>query len=289
LKIIDGKKIADSIRHFLTSEIQKHPHQAPGLAFILIGDDPASKTYVKMKASACKEVGIHSHVIHLPHDVPQNLLLLEIERLNAHDAIDGILVQQPLPRHLDPLKVLQAVNPDKDVDGFHPVNIGKLLLQDSSGFVPCTPLGILRLLEAYAIPTQGRHVVIVGRSLIVGKPLANLLSEKSPRGNATVTLCHGQTPDLASYTKQADILIVAVGRQELITADHVKPGAVVIDVGINRVHHQGKTQLLGDVHFPSVAEQASMITPVPGGVGPMTIALLLENTYKAFSKKHFSK
>jgi methylenetetrahydrofolate dehydrogenase (NADP+)/methenyltetrahydrofolate cyclohydrolase len=282
--LIDGKKIALEKRAYLQELIQKHQGRKPGLAFILIGHDPASLAYVKMKSIACDEVGIHSHVFHLDHNIQQAELISLISKLNHDQAIDGILVQQPTPSHLDSNAILCAVDPKKDVDGFHPLNIGKVMMQDDEGFIPCTPLGILKLIEAYEIPTQGKHIVVLGRSLIVGRPIANLLSQKSSLGNATVTICHAKTDHLKTYTKTADILIAAMGKPHFINADYLKPDCYVIDVGINRIVEDGKTKIVGDVDFASSSKVAKMITPVPGGVGPMTIAMLLENTYKSYKR-----
>ena len=286
MMLIDGKKIAAQRREALKELLKNNPYRKPGLAFILIGHDPASASYVKMKAIACEEVGIHSKVIHLPKDILQKELLRLIFELNFDETIDGILIQQPFPDHLDSHTLLNAVDPKKDVDGFHPLNVGKVFMQDEEGFIPCTPLGILKLIEAYKIPTEGKHVVVLGRSLIVGKPIANLLAQKSPLGNATVTICHAKTANLETHTKSADILIAAIGKPRFIKAEHLKPNAYVIDVGINRIEEEGKSKIVGDVDFESAQKIAKMITPVPGGVGPMTIAMLLENTYKSFMQKH---
>ena len=278
-KIIDGKAVASEIRHKLKDKIAKLTGRRPGLAFILIGNDEASKAYVRMKKKGCEEVGIASHVLHLSDKISERELLAEIDHLNASKNIDGILVQQPLPKQIHTDKIVEAIDPKKDVDGFHPLNIGKLLLGQTDGLVPCTPLGIIKLLRAYKVPTEGKEVTIVGRSNIVGKPLAALLCQKQPWANATVTLAHSHTEDLAEVTERADILITASGSPGSITADMVKDRAVVIDVGISR----SMNTLIGDVDFDAVAEKASLITPVPGGVGPMTIAMLLSNTLKAFS------
>lgn len=276
-EILDGKKIALEIR----SEIKdKLGGTQPGLAFILIGDDPASKTYVGMKEKACKEVGFHSRIIRFPEDVTEEQLINKIDQLNHDEKIHGILVQQPLPSHISTKKVVEATLPEKDVDGFHPINLGKAMMGEDTGFLPCTPLGILTLLGRSDIDPAGKHVVIVGRSNIVGKPLAAMLAQKKPGCNATVTLAHSRTRDLGHVCRTADILISAIGRPHYITADMVHEGAIVIDVGINRV--QGK--LVGDVDYANVAPKASFITPVPGGVGPMTIAMLLYNTYKSFQR-----
>ena len=281
--IIDGLEISAAIRAECAAAAA---HLAavgtpPGLAVILVGENPASVSYVTAKERACKETGIRSFALRLPADVPQSRLLAEIRRLNGDRAVHGILVQLPLPKHIDESEVIRAIAPEKDVDGFHPVSLGKLLLGEDT-FVSCTPAGILEMLKRSGVETAGRHVVVVGRSNIVGKPVANLLLQK--RANATVTVCHTGTPDLVRFTRQADILVVAAGRPGTVTADMVKPGAVVIDVGVNRVPDASKKsgfRLVGDVDFDGVAAVASRITPVPGGVGPMTIAMLLSNTVKS--------
>ena len=281
--IIDGLEISAAIRAECAAAAA---HLAavgtpPGLAVILVGENPASVSYVTAKERACKETGIRSFALRLPADVPQSRLLAEIRRLNGDRAVHGILVQLPLPKHIDESEVIRAIAPEKDVDGFHPVSLGKLLLGEDT-FVSCTPAGIVEMLKRAGVETAGRHVVVVGRSNIVGKPVANLLLQK--RANATVTVCHTGTPDLGRFTRQADILVVAAGRPGTVTADMVKPGAVVIDVGVNRVPDASKKsgfRLVGDVDFDGVAAIASRITPVPGGVGPMTIAMLLSNTVKS--------
>jgi methylenetetrahydrofolate dehydrogenase (NADP+) / methenyltetrahydrofolate cyclohydrolase len=281
--IIDGLEISAAIRAECAAAAA---HLAavgtpPGLAVILVGENPASVSYVTAKERACKETGIRSFALRLPADVPQSRLLAEIRRLNGDRAVHGILVQLPLPKHIDESEVIRAIAPEKDVDGFHPVSLGKLLLGEDT-FVSCTPAGILEMLKRSGVETAGRHVVVVGRSNIVGKPVANLLLQK--RANATVTVCHTGTPDLGRFTRQADILVVAAGRPGTVTADMVKPGAVVVDVGVNRVPDASKKsgfRLVGDVDFDGVAAVASRITPVPGGVGPMTIAMLLSNTVKS--------
>lgn len=254
----------------------------PGLALLLVGDNPASQVYVRSKAKACQEVGFLSVVEHLPAETPQQTVLEYIRRWNQSPEIHGILVQLPLPRHIEEQEVLLAIDPRKDVDGFHPENVGRLVL-GLPGFVPCTPAGILELLRRYVGPLAGKHVVVVGRSNIVGKPVANLLFQKTPDANAVVTICHTGARDLVPFTRQADVLIVAMGVAGAIGAEHVKEGAVVIDVGINRVVDPatGKERLVGDVRFEEVFPKVSAITPVPGGVGPMTIAMLLWNTYRA--------
>ena len=273
--IIDGKLLAAATRAAQKSAIESLAARGtrPGLAAVLVGDDPASRIYVRNKARACEETGVRSETHEFPDDVSENALMACIARLNADRTVHGILVQLPLPRQLDPGRILAAVSPAKDVDGFHAVNLGALL-QGRPGFVPGTPAGVMRLLEHAGVPLAGRHAVIVGRSTIVGKPLALLLLQK----DATVTICHSKTRDLASVTRQADILIAAVGRAKLVTADMVKPGACVIDVGVNRLPDG---RLAGDVDFDAVKEVAGCITPVPGGVGPMTVAMLIVNTVRA--------
>ncbi|WP_214847753.1 bifunctional methylenetetrahydrofolate dehydrogenase/methenyltetrahydrofolate cyclohydrolase FolD [Exiguobacterium sp. s193] len=272
--VIDGKEIAKSYRLKLKEEVARLKEQRiqPKLTVILIGEDPASQSYVRGKEKAAQEIGMESDLIRLPEETSESELLHLIERLNADASVHGILVQLPLPKQIDESKVIFAISPDKDVDGFHPVSVGKMMIGEPT-FLPCTPNGILHLVKEMNVPIQGSHVVVVGRSQIVGKPVGMLFLNES----ATVSYCHSKTENLAEMTRQADILIVAVGVPKLITADMVKPDAVVIDVGVNRV--DGK--LVGDVEFDSVKEVASMITPVPGGVGPMTITMLLHNTIEA--------
>jgi methylenetetrahydrofolate dehydrogenase (NADP+)/methenyltetrahydrofolate cyclohydrolase len=258
----------------------------PGLGVILVGEDPASKSYVSAKERACEELGIYSDDNHLPADTTQQDLIALINRMNTDPKINGILVQLPLPKHLDESEVLLAINPDKDVDGFHPTNIGKMVAGQAA-FLPCTPHGVIQLLQRSGVKIEGSHVVIVGRSNIVGKPVANMLIQKNKGGNATVTVCHTRTADLAYHTRQADIIIAAAGRPNTITADMVKDGVVVIDVGVNRIEDKTAKKgyrLVGDVDFEAVKEKASLITPVPGGVGPMTITMLLYNTVESAKK-----
>lgn len=278
-EIIDGKLVSSSTRKQIAIGVEnfknKYGH-TPGLAVILVGDDPASAVYVRNKHKGCVEVGIASFEIKMSADTPEAELLSRIDELNADPAVDGILVQLPLPRHIDEQKVIDRISPDKDVDAFHPQNVGKIML-GKYDFLPCTPAGIMRLLEFYNIDPCGKECVVVGRSNIVGKPMALLLLEK----NGTVTVCHSKTKSLADITRRADILVVAIGRAEFLRGDMVKDGAVVIDVGINRTA-EGK--LVGDVCFDEVAKKASFITPVPGGVGPMTITMLLKNTLTAAEK-----
>ncbi len=256
----------------------------PGLAVVLVGEDPASQVYVRSKGRACEQAGMHSETIRLPATTNQAGLLAAIDRLNADPAIHGMLVQLPLPDHLDTDTVIRRIDPAKDVDGFHPINIGKVVLGDPTGFRPATPYGIQQMLIRSGIETTGAHAVIVGRSTIVGRPMASLLIQNGPGGNATVTTCHSRSKDLGAITRSADILVVAIGRPRCVTAEMVKEGAVVIDVGINRVEDASTERgyrLVGDVDFEAVAPLASAITPVPGGVGPMTIAMLLVNTLQA--------
>lgn len=275
--ILDGKKVAQDIFEELKRKIASHRIK-PGLAVVLVGEDPASKIYVTMKEKSCRFVGMESVIFHLPASASQKELLKLLNNLNLDKKIDGILVQQPLPKQIDPLAVTLAIDPAKDVDGFHPLNVGKMLLGMRDCFLPCTPKGIVTLLQSYNIPVEGSHIVIVGRSNIVGKPLAALLMQKSKQANATVTVVHSKSKDIASLTKQADILIAAIGKPHFIKADMVKSGAVVIDVGISRQNGE----LVGDVDFAKVEPLTKAITPVPGGVGPMTRASLLENTYQSF-------
>ncbi|MEC9037424.1 MAG: bifunctional methylenetetrahydrofolate dehydrogenase/methenyltetrahydrofolate cyclohydrolase FolD [Verrucomicrobiota bacterium] len=286
MKIIDGKAISEKVLEECRLDVEKLKEEGvkPGLAVVLVGNDPASKAYVGSKARTCIKLGLHSLKIELPESTTQEDLLEVIEQLNHDSDIHGILVQSPPPNHIDESAVVLAIDPAKDVDGFHPQNVAKLALEDPSGFVPCTPLGCQRLLAEHSIETNGANVVIVGRSMIVGKPMALLLMGKGPVGNATVTVAHSRTKDLEGICKGADILIAAVGRPNFLGKEHVKEGAVVIDVGINRVEDSSLSKgyrLVGDVDFEAVAESCRAITPVPGGVGPMTIAMLISNTIKA--------
>ena len=278
-QIIDGKKIAADTRAEIAAQVaeQKAAGVTPGLAVIIVGENPASQVYVRNKHKACGEVGMYSEVIEMPGDTTEETLLAKIAELNDADNIDGILVQLPLPKHIDEEKVINAIRPDKDVDAFHPVNTGKIMIGNPD-FLPCTPAGVMVMLKKSGIDITGKNCVVVGRSNIVGKPMAMLLLG----ANGTVTVCHSKTKDLASVTREADILVVAIGRADFITGDMVKEGAVVIDVGMNR-REDGK--LTGDVDFATASERASYITPVPGGVGPMTITMLLQNTLTA-SKLH---
>jgi methylenetetrahydrofolate dehydrogenase (NADP+)/methenyltetrahydrofolate cyclohydrolase len=259
----------------------------PGLAAVLVGEDPASAVYVRSKGKACEEAGMHSVTLRLPAETSEAELLATVDRLNADPEIHGILVQLPLPKHIDSEKVLHRIDPAKDVDGFHPVNVGKLVTGDKTAFRPATPYGVQQMLLRSGIETRGANAVIVGRSNIVGKPMANLLIQQGPGGDATVTVCHSRTRDLPAVARSADILIAAIGKPEFVTADMVRPGAVVIDVGINRVEDASQPKgyrLTGDVAYGPVSEVASAITPVPGGVGPMTIAMLLQNTLQAMKQ-----
>lgn len=275
VQIIDGKKLAKNIRLGLKEEVTelKHAEIKPKLAVIMVGDDKASKVYVKNKSKACEDVGIEYEEHILPANTKMEELLELIEKLNNDESIHGILVQSPLPQGLDANEAFRSISPKKDVDGFHPINVGKLSLNQDC-FVSCTPYGIIKMLEAYNIPIEGAHAVIIGRSNIVGKPLAKCLLNK----NATVTVCHSKTKNLKEITKQADILIAAIGKAKFVTADMVKEGATIIDVGINRMD-DGK--LVGDTDFEAIKEKVDYITPVPGGVGPMTIAMLMHNVVKA--------
>ncbi len=285
-KLIDGRAIAEKVYVDLCREIAelKEKDVTPGLAVVLVGDDPASRAYVRSKDKMCRELGLHSLKLELPASTTQTELLNRVEELNADSNVHGILVQSPPPAHIDETAIVRALDPRKDVDGFHPENVAKLVLDDSSGFVPCTPLGVQRLLIESKININGAHVVVLGRSMIVGKPLALLLMQKNEKANATVTVVHSHSRDLAEITRTADIIIAAIGRAGFVQADHVREGAVVIDVGINRVEDAASERgyrLVGDVAFDEVSKKASAITPVPGGVGPMTIAMLISNTVKA--------
>lgn len=283
MHLIDGKKTARQIEHELKKLIGTFT-RPPGLAFVLVGENPASRTYVRMKKKKCLELGISSKDKEFPESVSQHELLAHIAHLNADPNIDGILVQLPLPKHISTPMVMQAVAPEKDVDGFHPMNVGKMLLGETDGFLPCTPLGIKVLLSNHKISIAGKHVVILGRSNIVGKPLAAILMQKAPDCNATVTIAHSLTENLKEVAQSADVVIAAMGKPRFVTRDMVKKRAVVIDVGINRYGDK----IVGDVDFDAVAPLASHITPVPGGVGPMTIAMLMSNTVLSYKNKNFS-
>ena len=286
--IIDGKQVAAEMRAELKEKVAELKTQGvtPGLAVVLVGEDPASKSYVTAKERACEEIGIFSDDNRLPAETTEEDLLALIDKLNTDPKINGILVQLPLPKHIDEDKILLAIDPAKDVDGFHPVNVGKMVVGQDA-YLPCTPHGIIQLLIRSKVKLEGAEVVIVGRSNIVGKPIANMLIQKAPTGNATVTVCHTRTKNMAEHVKRADIIIAAAGWPNTITADMVKDGAVVIDVGVNRVEDATKKRgyrLAGDVDFEAVKEKASLITPVPGGVGPMTITMLLYNTVQSAEK-----
>jgi methylenetetrahydrofolate dehydrogenase (NADP+) / methenyltetrahydrofolate cyclohydrolase len=285
-ELIDGRAIAKKLRMEVAERAKKLAQQGlrPGLAVVMVGDDPASAVYTGAKAKAAEEAGMYSLNIRLPADTSQSDLLKRVDALNSDPKIHGILVQMPLPKQIDPDTVIRRIDPAKDVDGFHPVNVGKMLVGERDGFVPCTPAGIQLLLKESGVKTPGKNCVVIGRSNIVGKPMAALMMQDNPDANCTVTVCHRHTTDLKGHTRTADILIVAAGRPRMVTSDMVKPGAVVIDVGTNRVPDptaKGGTKLQGDVDFDSVREVASKITPVPGGVGPMTIAMLMVNTIRA--------
>jgi methylenetetrahydrofolate dehydrogenase (NADP+)/methenyltetrahydrofolate cyclohydrolase len=286
-RVLDGGVLADTIRAEIAREVAELVQAKgvkPGLAAVLVGEDPASQTYVKSKGKATAEAGMHSETIRLPAETSEADLLAVVDRLNADPQIHGILVQLPLPKHINGERVLLRIDPRKDVDGFHPVNVGRLVIGDPTAFKPATPYGCQEILLRNGIETKGAHAVVLGRSNIVGKPMANLLIQQGPGGDATVTVCHSRTRDLPSVTRQADILVAAIGKPEFVTADMVRPGAVVIDVGINRVNDASNPKgykIVGDVAFGPVSEVASAITPVPGGVGRMTIAMLLKNTLQA--------
>lgn len=285
-QIIDGKAIAAEIRAELKDKVEelfRTKNVKPGLALLLVGEDPASKIYVNMKGKASAEIGINSITERMADDVSEEEVLNKVKSWNDNPAVHGILVQLPLPKHIDTNKVIDAIDPLKDVDGFHPVSAGNLMM-GKPGFVSCTPAGIMELIKRTGIETSGKHVVVVGRSNIVGRPVANLLSQKKKGANAIVTLCHSAAKDLSYYTKQADIIIAAIGVPELIKGDDVKEGVAVIDVGVNRVEDASLEKgyrMCGDCHYESVSAKASFITPVPGGVGPMTIAMLMNNTFLA--------
>lgn len=288
--ILDGKQLAETMREEMKKEIasfQKERHVTPGLAVVLVGDDPASVSYVTGKRKACAHVGIYSREENHPATMSEESLLKLVKELNQDSQIHGILVQLPLPDHIDEKKILYAIDPAKDVDGFHPFNVGQMMIGEDT-FLPCTPHGIQQMLMRYKIETESKHVVIVGRSNLVGRPLANILLQKNPNANATVTVCHSKTKDIGYFTRQADIIIAAIGRPHAITADMVSDGAVVIDVGVTRVDDASRKRgyrLVGDVDFEAVSQKVSAITPVPGGVGPLTITMLLHNTIKAARRK----
>lgn len=286
--LIDGKKVAAEIRNELKEKITRlkaEGKNVPGLVAIIVGDDPASHIYVSSKSKACEEIGMRSKIELLPSDISENQLLQLIESYNRDDDFTGILVQLPLPKHINEDNVIETISYKKDVDGFHPISVGNLVIGKDT-FASCTPAGIQELLIRYNIETKGKHVVVVGRSNIVGKPIANIMLQKAEGANSVVTIVHSAAKNIGYYTKQADILIAAVGKAEMIKADMVKEGVVIIDVGINRIEDLTKTKgyrIVGDVDFAAVSAKASFITPVPGGVGPMTIAMLLSNTFKAYN------
>jgi methylenetetrahydrofolate dehydrogenase (NADP+)/methenyltetrahydrofolate cyclohydrolase len=292
-QLIQGRAIAEKVYAELRDEIMELKNQSriPGLAVVLVGDNPASRAYVRSKDKMCRDLGLHSVKLELPAETTQEDLLKRVEELNRDPAIHGILVQSPPPKHIDEAAIVRAIDPAKDVDGFHPINVAKLALGDESGFVPCTPLGCQRLLVESGVEIAGAHVVVLGRSMIVGKPLALLLMRKGKGGDATVTVVHSRSKRLEEITRSADILVAAIGQPEFVRATHVREGAVVIDVGINRVDDatmERGYRLVGDVAFAEVSEKASAITPVPGGVGPMTIAMLMANTVRA-CRQQFSR
>lgn len=288
--IIDGKAVSMQIRDEIGARVKKltaEGHRPPGLAVIIVGEDPASEVYVRNKRRAAEKAGFRSVILELPATISQEELLAKVDELNQDDTIDGFLCQSPIPGHLDEEAVTYRIDPEKDVDGFHPVNMGKLA-RGQAGFVGCTPLGCRELLRRYDIPTRGKHAVVLGRSTIVGRPMALLLMQKGEEGDATVTVCHSRTENIGEVCRSADILIAAIGQPEFVKADMVKPGAAVIDVGINRVDDASKDKgyrLVGDVDFDAVKEVAGAITPVPGGVGRMTVAMLLRNTLQSWERR----
>ena len=289
-QIIDGKIVSAQVNQEtaeLAAKLLAERGLRPGIAVVLVGSDPASQVYVNAKEKKALELGFHSVKIEMPAATTQTALLAEITKLNHDPRIHGILVQSPPPKQIDEKAVILAIHPDKDVDCFHPQNVGKMLIGDTDGFLPCTPWGVMTLLQRSGINPAGKHAVIIGRSNIVGKPMLALLMQKAKGADATVTVCHSRTPDIAFFTRQADIVVAAIGKANFLTADMIKPGAVVIDVGINRIADpatKSGSRLVGDVAYAEVAEKASAITPVPGGVGPMTIAMLMRNTLRACQK-----
>lgn len=291
MKIIDGKQISAQIKEELKTEVEiikQQGKRVPHLAVIIVGQNPASQVYVNNKIKSCQEIGFESTHIHLQEEISQEQLLLEVDKLNKNQTLDGFIVQLPLPKHIDEQKIIEAIDPSKDVDGFTPINIGKMAIGIEDAFIPATPMGIMELLKRYKIQTEGKNIVVLGRSNIVGRPISILLSQKRYPGNATVTVCHSKTPNLTQICQQADILIAAIGSPLFVKKEMIKQGAVVIDVGTTRIADtQSKSgyRIAGDVDFENVKEQCSYITPVPGGVGPMTIASLLLNTMKAYKMK----
>jgi len=285
MEIIDGNQVAATIIAELKAEVATFSGRKPCIALVRVGDDPASISYVKKKQATAAEIGMESRLFLPPVTITQAELCTLIDQLNADDTVDGILVQSPLPKGIEEVAVFRRIAAHKDVDGFHTLNLGKLAQEDETGFVACTPAGIMELLQRANVTLAGKHVVVLGRSLIVGKPAALLAVQRKAWANATVTICHSQTANLPALTRQADVLIAAIGKAEFVTADMVKPGVVVIDVGVNRVPDASRKtgyRLTGDVHFPTVSPLCSKITPVPGGVGPMTVAMLMKNTVKAY-------
>ncbi len=284
--IINGNHIANEIKGVLKDKISKLKDK-PSISVILVGSNPASMTYIRLKKRACESIGINFKLYHFNENEKEEIIIKKIAELNENKNVNGILVQMPLPNHINFLKIIESINPDKDVDGFHPLNVGKMLIGDDTGFLPCTPHGIKILLQKSLIEVESKHVVIVGRSNIVGKPLAAILVQKKPNCNATVTIAHSYSKNLKEITRQADILIAAIGKPNFITKEMVRYQSVVIDVGINYVKQpDGTTKIVGDVDFENVAKIATHITPVPGGVGPMTVALLLQNTFNSFHKSN---
>ena len=285
MEVLDGNAVASDLLNDLAKKVQSFTHAKPCVVFIRVGEDPASISYVRKKEKTAAQIGIESRLMIFPETLSENSLLEKISELNSDPVVHGILVQSPLPSHMDDRKVFNHVSPAKDVDGFNATNLGLICQENEHAFASCTPAGILELLKRTNTDTTGKHVVVLGRSLIVGKPVGMLLLQKGEPGNATVTYCHSRTPDLAQHTKQADILIAAIGKPHFVTESMVKPGAIVIDVGINRIPDESRKsgyRLVGDVDFQAVSPKTSYITPVPGGVGPMTVAMLMSNTVKAF-------
>ena len=286
MELIDGKQIASDIVDELTREVAAIEGVKPCIAFIRVGEDPASVSYVRGKNRTAEKIGIRPLLFTFDEDVSQEELFAKVDELNGNPSVNGILIQSPLPKHLNEQAAFNRIDPDKDVDGFHVVNAGRVVQEDATGFVSCTPAGIIEICRREGISLEGKHVVVLGRSLIVGKTFSLLAMQKHSDANATVTICHSRTQNLADITRQADVLVAAIGRPEMVTADMVKEGAVIIDVGINRVDDASKKRgykLVGDVNFDEVSPKASKITPVPGGVGPMTVAMLMQNTLKAFN------
>ena len=289
MEVIDGNAVASDLLEELAKKVQAFEGRKPCVVFIRVGEDPASVSYVRKKEKTAAKIGIESRLLVFPESLTKNELLDKISELNEDPSVHGILVQAPLPSHMDDRKVFNHVSPNKDVDGFNATNLGLLCQENEDAFASCTPAGILELLKRTKVDTTGKHVVVLGRSLIVGKPVGMLLLQKGVSGNATVTYCHSRTPDLANHTRQADILIAAIGKLHFVDKSMVKPGAIVIDVGINRIPDESRKsgfRLVGDVNFEEVAPVSSHITPVPGGVGPMTVAMLMKNTVKAFEQSH---